>query len=344
MNSDLLEHLHFLADSNSLPSHEYLFELADRCSTLLESEKTAYRPESVSGPGGLLDFTVESEPVLPLVIIPDLHARAFFLKHIIDFKLPADFVLSADGKRLTVFEALLENLIRVVSVGDLLHSELRGRERWLKALEDFKGGIPAGSSMTEEMKEGLSLLSGVMELKNAFPSHFHVLKGNHENIMNDRSEGNFPFKKFADEGEMVYLFMQEQYGDDVLMVISSFERNLPLAAAFPSCMISHAEPLESYTRKQIINGMRDSDLIHGLTWTPNDTACEYSCNAMLKEFTRNPDALYFGGHRPVFGTCTFRQGGKYIQIHNPDREFITLIYKDRNFDPDTDIIDVSRQG
>ena len=341
MNLTLLEHLHSLSEAVELPSHDYLFDLADRCSTLLENERTGYRPETASHEiGGLLDFVSWPETEKPLVILPDLHARTYFLDHILNFRLPQDFVCSKNGQQMTLFEALSENFLRVVSVGDLLHSEIRGRARWLSALEDFKAGLVTGKAMKEEMKEGLSLLCMIMELKCAFPSSFHVLKGNHENIMNDRSEGNFPFKKFADEGEMVFRFMQEYYGDDVLMVISTFERSLPLLAAFPSCLISHAEPEEPYTRERIINGMRDSELIQGLSWTPNDTACDYSCKTMISEMTGNSDAIYFGGHRPVTGTCTFRQGGKYIQIHNPDREFITLIYGNRIFDPDKDIIDV----
>ncbi|MBQ5998762.1 MAG: hypothetical protein IJL70_04750 [Treponema sp.] len=341
MNLTLLEHLHSLSEAIELPSHDYLFDLADRCSTLLENERTGYRPETASHEiGGLLDFVSCQNAQKPLLIIPDLHARTHFLDHILNFKLPQDFVRSKNGSQMTLFEALSENLLYIVSVGDLLHSEMRGRERWLSALKDFKDGHVTGKAMNDEMKEGLSLLCMIMELKCAFPSCFHVLKGNHENIMNDRSEGNFPFKKFADEGEMVYLFMQEHYGDDVLMVISSFERSLPLLAAFPSCLISHAEPAEPYSRERIINGMRDSELIQGLSWTPNDTACDYSCKSMILELTGNPDALYFGGHRPVSGTCTFRQEGKYIQIHNPDREFVTLIYGNRSFDPDKNIIDV----
>ena len=87
--------------------------------------------------------------------------------------------------------------------------------------------------------------------------------------------------------------------------------------------------------------MHDERLIQGLTWTPNDEADEDSCIKIINEFTKNPDAIYLGGHRPISGTCTFRQGGKYIQIHNPEREFITLITPGRIFDPDRDIMDVN---
>lgn len=324
-----------LFSAEALPSHDYLFNLADRVSSVLENEKTSYRPEAEDGTaGGLLDFTETDVSDLPVLIVPDLHARAFFLSHILNLRLPEDRF----PENPTVLEALAQKAIRVICVGDLLHSELRGRDRWLSALEDFKNGNFTGDAMKSEMQEGLTLLSAVMELKCAFPEVFHVLKGNHENIMNERGEGNFPFRKFADEGEMVFRFMQDFYGDDVLMVVSSFEKSLPLLAAFPNCVISHAEPQTYYSKSRIINGLHDESLIQGLTWTPNDEADEDSCKHMADELTGNPDAVYFGGHRPISGTCTFRQGGKYIQIHNPVREFVTLIMTGRIFDPDTDII------
>lgn len=336
MNEEITKTLSVLFNAETLPSHEYLFNLADKVSSLLENEKTSYRPEADNGENGaLLDFTSEEE--LPVLVIPDLHARSYFLSHILNFKLPEETVKGSPS----VLEALSEKKIRVICVGDLLHSELRGRERWLNALEDFQKGNFTSQPMKDEMQEGLTLLSAVMELKLAFPDVFHVLKGNHENIMNERGEGNFPFRKFADEGEMVYRFMQEAYGDDVLMVISSFEKALPLLAAFNSCIISHAEPETFFSKERIINGMHDERLIQGLTWTPNDEADEDSCIKIINEFTKNPDAIYLGGHRPISGTCTFRQGGKYIQIHNPEREFITLITPGRIFDPDRDIMDVN---
>ncbi|MCR5494066.1 MAG: hypothetical protein K6F15_00355 [Treponema sp.] len=323
-----------------LPSHDYLFELADKVSTLLENERASYRPLDQNGqPGAFLDFT-KTEESLPLIIVPDLHARAYFLENILNYRLPEKFFSNTP----TILEALSKKEIRIICVGDLLHSEMRGRDRWLLALEDFLEENYTGQAMTEEMQEGLTLLSAIMELKCTFPEGFHVLKGNHENIMNERGEGNFPFRKFADEGEMVFRFMQEYYGDDVLMVLSAFEKALPLLAAFPDCLISHAEPATNYSKERIINGMHDSELIKGLTWTPNDEAEQNSCSLMIEEFTGNKDALYFGGHRPIRGTCTYRQGGKYIQIHNPEREFITLLLPGRIFDPDTDIIDVENKS
>ena len=85
--------------------------------------------------------------------------------------------------------------------------------------------------MKEEMIENMNLLCSLMELKIAFPKFFHFLKGNHENIMNVYSAGDFPFRKFAQEGEMVRHFIQDFYGDDILMMISYWETSLPLLAS-----------------------------------------------------------------------------------------------------------------
>lgn len=65
--------------------------------------------------------------------------------------------------------------------------------------------------------------------------------------------------------------MVSVYGDDVLMVISCFE-NLPLAAVFPECVVSHAEPARAFSRQELINGMDSDEVILGLTWTENNAA------------------------------------------------------------------------
>ena len=204
-----------------LPDHDYLFSVADSAASVLENEICSYRPASdFNTLGGLLDFSGGEK--LPLVIVPDLHARSYFLRNILNFTLPESFACSEinGGKTgISVFQALEEDKIRLVFVGDLLHSELRGRLRWMEALKDFDRGNYNGESMTAEMSEGLTLLSMIMELKIAFPANVHILKGNHENIMNMRGPGDFPFRKFANEGEMVKDFMVSVYGDDVLFVL-----------------------------------------------------------------------------------------------------------------------------
>lgn len=342
MNEKLKSFLEDLSYEQNLPSYDYLFTVADGAASTLETEVTDYRPANVfNSVGGLLDFTSSKQKVLPLIIVPDMHARAYFLRNILNYKLSADFVdeASEDGP-MTVFDALSKGLTRIVFVGDLLHSELRCRLRWMDALLEFKNHVYDGKAMTDEMQEGLTLLSMIMELKIAFPEYVHILKGNHENIMNLRSPGDYPFRKFANEGEMVRQFMSTVYGDDILMIISCFEKNLPLAAVFPNCIISHAEPVRNFSRDELINGMDIDDVIRGLTWTENNAAKEGSVKTMLDEMTKSQQSLYFGGHRPIQGSYALRQDGRYVQIHNPDMQYITLVYKDKQFDLNNDIVQV----
>ena len=342
MNEDLFEKLEKFSFSRELPTHDYLFELADRTAGILESESDVWRPCSEKKElGGLLDFTVKGVENLPAIIVPDLHARPYFIFNIMKFILPDNFIEEKTG--ISVYDALCQNLVRVICVGDLLHSALRGKERWLAAKDEFLEGNCTDENMASEMAEGLSLLSAVMELKCAFPKNFHILKGNHENIMNVNNHGNFPFRKFANEGEMVRIFMEEMYGDDVVMVIFCFENALPLLAALPSVVVSHAEPEVAFSKEQIINGMGNDFVVKALTWTGNDEAEEGSVLKMLKEFTtcKDPlDARYIAGHRPVSGKYFLRQDGLFVQIHNPEKQHIALVSKDRFFNPNTDIVSV----
>lgn len=353
MHNELYEKLLTLSLCKNLCQHDYIFNLADKTASLLENEKQSFRPKSKNGKsGGLLDFSNLQKK--PLIVVPDLHARTYFLWHLLNWNLPQsifsnDAISSESNEKMqiTVFEALQNNLIRIVLVGDLLHSEARGKLRWMNAWDEFMHRIENGPAMTEEMKESLSLLSMVMELKCAFPENFHILKGNHENINNSYGHGNFPFCKFANEGEMVRLFMQTVYGDDVLFVIQCFERALPILAFFPECLVSHAEPKRAFSIDEVINYSENDEVISGLTWTENGSSANGSVETMIKSFygTSDPKEIikkvYIGGHRPVHKKYFLRQNGLFVQIHNPEQENIALVMPNRIFNPKNDIHSVS---
>ncbi len=341
MDSKLLTKLENLSLAERLPKHDYLFSIADSAVSVLEREVCAFREKGKNGKaGGLLDFSGLSS--LPLIIVPDIHARAYFMRNIMHF-IPPEGFLPSEEKRLSVIEALDKNLLRVLCVGDLLHSELRERARWLCAQMEFDDDDVTGPFMTDEMKEGLSLLSMIMELKCAFPQNFHVLKGNHENILNETGMGNFAFRKFCNEGEMCRLFMESFYGDEVTYVISCFEKALPLMAVFDKCIVSHAEPLRPYSRAELVDGLLNKDVVSGLTWTANGEAMLGSVEALLSVFVKKEklgEARYFAGHRPVRGKYALRQNGRFVQFHNPSEQNVALVYTDRAFDPEKHIVSV----
>lgn len=317
----------------TLPTHDFLFSLTDSVSNILENEKKSYRPysrENVSG--SLIDFHNSSVPV---IIIPDIHARPFFLLNILQYKLPF-----YKGK--TVFEALNSKKVRLVCVGDILHSERNTKERWLAAKVETDSGVFTGPALTSEMLDGLSALCGFFKLKEMFPEFVHILKGNHENIFNATGEGDFSFRKYADEGQMVKNFMQEYYGDDIVYMIHCVERVLPLVFVGKKCIVSHAEPEKFYTKQQIINARLEHGVVEGLTWTDNNEAEENSVQNIISELSPSNDVLYFAGHRPVIGDYEFRQNGKFIQIHNPTKQNICFVDNKKKFDVENDIYEVSK--
>ncbi|MCQ2572576.1 MAG: hypothetical protein MJ182_01645 [Treponema sp.] len=320
-------------ESFRLPSHDEIFSMSEKMTNLLENEKNSWRPVSSDGnPGSLLDFTDCS---LPVIIIPDLHARPLFLKQICEYKV----------FDMTVLEALEKKLIHVVFVGDALHSEKTTKERWHLCEEEFEKDMVSGSAMREEMSEGLSLLMMLFELKTSFPDNFHFLKGNHENIMNVHEGGDFPFRKYAEEGRMVKAFVRDFYGDDVLYMLSLYEKNLPLVYSSKRCVVSHGEPRRTFTRDELINARLNPDVVSGLIWTENNEAqCGSVSNTIENLFGKNDSILWFGGHRPVNGKCALRQDGRYIQIHNPLRKNIVflngMLNGESDFDPERDIVSV----
>lgn len=327
-------------DSPKLPEHEALLSLLEGGLSVLEGESPSYRPQDSEGrPGGLLDFTGDEFAGLPVIVVPDLHGRGGFLLDILDLRLGGESVLS-----------LLESGgVLLCCLGDIFHSEGRGRERWRRAFCERARGNIVNVHLAEEMAENLSLLSMILSLKSAFAGHFHILKGNHENVLNEdrRSRwGNVPFRKFCDEGNMVADFLQRYYDDLILHEISLFERALPVCAALRGFLLSHAEPAAFFSRDEIINYHDASSLVtFGLTWTANGSAEEGTAERMFEEllpggFVRRP--YYLTGHRPVPGRYALRQGGRLVQIHNPEVEQVAILLPDKEFDPETDIIDVKK--
>lgn len=325
----------YINDFHFPEEFEYM-DFLDKSINSLENESESYRQKNLKNfPGGLLDFSDYQKPV---IVVPDIHARAEFLTDLLDFNLKNHL-----GKEISVLEALNQNEIKIICVGDGVHSESRGLERWKNAWQDYQNGLYDGKSMREEMKENISTMMIVMSLKNIFTSDFHFLKGNHENVLNENFDGNFSFRKFVMEGEMCFKFFQEVYGDAVLHLISVWEKSLPVFALFKNFCISHAEPLEVYNRKQIVNCFQNPNVIEGLTWTPNDAVKKNTCWETFKNLNPNAEKrnfFYLGGHRPVKEKYNLRQNGTYIQFHNTNQENIAFCIPGKNLNLESDIFSV----
>ena len=331
----LFQDIKNILTSASLPSYDRFFEILNDASECLENEKTDYRAGGAGGHGGsLLDFHNDE---LPLIVIPDFHARPYFLLNILEYQIFEDA---------NVFEAVAAGRLRLLSVGDIMHTERGTRERWAAAHVEFLKDIFTGPAISAEMQDGLSLVCALLELKKAFPAYVHILKGNHENILNETGGGDFSFMKFVDEGEMCRCFVQEYYGDDILYLMNCVEKSLPLFYFGKRCSVSHAEPARAYTKQELIDAKIYEDVVRGLIWTGNGEAEERSARETVQNLFDNTEGcipkgyLYLGGHRPVQGNYKVLQDGFYIQIHNPGKQNIVFVKPDRAIDLETDIINV----
>lgn len=330
---DFRQKLKNITDSNEFPSESDFQLFLDNAISILEKEDGSYRPADSSGkPGGLLDFSSSDKPV---IIVPDIHGRFNFLLKLLDF-------ITKDGR--SVLERLNDGSLMVVCVGDAVHGEMRAYDRWVKSFNDWQMDVYAGPSMQEEMKENIAVWQIIMLLKENFPSVFHFLKGNHENVTNECGHGNYSFRKFVCEGQMCCDFIRQVYGDAVLHLLSLWEKSLPLCAVFSSFGISHAEPGRVFSRKEIIDCYLNESVIEGLTWTRNDEAMEGSCKKLLKKLNGKAKCkgiVWFGGHRPVKdGSFNLRQKGTYLQLHNPDEMNVAFAVPGDEFDPEKDVFGI----
>lgn len=357
--SEIRNQIKNILDNQNLPKYDSFVSSCNEATSVLETEDSSYRAlDAAGGAGGLLDFTSPKYNGIPVVVVPDLHARGYFVLDLLDFIVPDC------GK--SVLQLLCEKRLIVCCVGDIFHAEARARDRWKLAYEDFcayyydgedSSRFSESRAMQDEMRENLSLLEILFLLKKSFPEHFHVLKGNHENIKNATYEpsenldfGNRGFRKFCEEGIMCSEFVRIFYDEVVLHCISGFEMSLPLCAVFKNCVVSHAEPSRVFTREEIVNGRASDDVVFGLTWTANDAVSANTVDGTMKNLYKcglfsvlsNPlkNSVWIAGHRPVPDVYLTRQNGRFIQIHNPEKEYVSLVRFGKKFNPDSDIYDV----
>ena len=336
-------------DFNQVPSHDYLFDLLDKVTTVLEQEITEYRPADSNGnPGGLLILDKD----IPSVIVPDIHARPNFIKNILNYSLPKRFFCDSEAevKKDNILSLLEQNKINCICVGDAFHTE-RTIDRWDLIQKEFNQGIVVGPYMQQEMTECLASFCALINLKLSFPQNFHFLKGNHENILNVSNDGDCSFYKYADEAAMVKAFISNFYGEDILFLISLYEKLLPLVAKTKKCVVSHAEPALSLTKDEIINVRQNPKNVYSLIWTKNGDVHEETAKNIIKElgFTKESevkkkkdDILYFVGHRPVKNVYELRQKGKVVQFHNVEGQHIAVVHYKKKFNLEKDFFDVNK--
>ncbi|MDA3938800.1 MAG: metallophosphoesterase [Spirochaetia bacterium] len=322
-----------ILDRNSVPDSRDLEKSLEQVLFTLNSEEPDIRPKASDGnPGGLILLNS-----LPTIIVPDLHARMGYLRALLSW-IPPD-------ANFTVYQGLLLGKLQIVCVGDGFHSEARGIPRWKTAFKEFSSDYKKHKSMDEEMLESLGVMMIVMELKAAFPENFHFLKGNHENVANEESADNRPFRKFVYEGAMVTSWFHKFMNEETYRKYYMFEKKLPVFAVGDRFCVTHAEPRKHYKKNELIDAMIHREVVFDLTWTANDEAEENSVIKYLEEyFPGDNQSLMFGGHRPVPKFYKTRAFGRYLQIHNPDQYIAVYMNNILEFSTEKNILILPKKG
>lgn len=332
-------------DFTQLPSHDFLFQLLDEVTTILEQEISEIRPaDSEGNPGGLVILENENSSIL----VPDIHARPQFIKNFLTFTVPKRFssLPLKQRKKESVYTLLQKKQINCICVGDAFHTE-KTIDRWEQIQKEFDQGNCTGPAMKQEMTECLASFTALLTMKKEFPENFYFIKGNHENVMNINHNGDRSFYKYADEAAMVKQFISAYYGDDILYLISCYENLLPFVVKTKKCVVSHAEPALSLTKSQLINVKSDPHFVYSLIWTKNGEVEEPTVSNILKElFPEQTDKelkeiFYFTGHRPVKEIYELRQNGKLIQFHNILAQRIAIVSNNKKFNLKKDFFDVN---
>ncbi len=333
----LLEDLGRLANRAFGPEPSAFADLVGRAQEVLDGESPVLRPRDGEGlPGGLLDL-----PDLPVLLLPDLHARADFLAAVLTWRPPLD--PGGSDAMPTVLHLLSQGKLLLLCLGDAFHGEGQDAAlRWNLAIPEYESGWASAPAMDEEMGRALACVELILRLKLAFPESFHYLKGNHDNVANEEGRGDHPFYKYAYEGEMTASWFAHRYGDELRAAYRSLELSLPVLARGRHFVASHAEPAFPLKAGDILEYRRRPDVVEALTWTPNDGALPGSVFSSLRSLlgTRALGSRWFGGHRPVEGRYALRQHGRYIQFHRPGHRNVVLLKAGKSPDAARDVLDL----
>lgn len=332
-------------DFNGLPEHDFLFDLLNKVTDILEQEISENRPaDSLGNPGGLVMLKDD----IPSIVIPDIHARPKFIKNVLNFNVPKRFLSKTvfSSKKETVLSLLAEKQCNCICAGDAFHTE-RTIDRWIQIQKEFDSGDCCGPAMKQEMTECLASFCALLQLKILYPENFHFIKGNHENITNKNHDGDRSFYKYADEAAMVKAFIANFYGEDILYLISCYESLLPLMVQTKKCVVSHAEPALPLTKEEIINVRTNPRFVYSLIWTKNGDVTEPTAQAIIYSLFNGSSekeiksVVYFAGHRPVKEVYETRQNGRLIQFHNTEAQRIAIVNCEKKFNLKKDFFDVN---
>jgi hypothetical protein len=284
--------------------------------------------ELMSASSGIVDLPKG----VPTLVIPDMHAQRDYLLRALQHEV--------DGQK--VFDLLKQGKMNLLLLGDGMHSEERGADRWLMAERDYLDGRKDSAAMRDEVLESFGTMKMVMDLKTELGDHLVYLRGNHDDI-----EGGF--RKYCDtvgESKLMSSWVGDHYGPDFVKSWAAFEDAMPLVARGTGFVASHAAPAAKMRRKDIEKRQEQARTI--LTWSDNTQWRDESSQKAifygnLEAVGGQPTDRWLIGHRKVTGRNYRSQfDQQLIQINPTSQEgfVVAMIGADGAFDPERDTFKV----
>jgi hypothetical protein len=183
----------------------------------------------LEGRGGL----VRLKPDLPTVVIPDLHGRRDYLDAVLATRDP--------GTGRSYLQMLQQGRVQVLCLGDVMHTEKRGTH--------WRRGMPE-PVMRAEMAESLGTLKRIADLKAAHPEHFHLLRGNHDDVGPASGDGQL-VRCLPRQIALTRQFLGGRFGGEWVGELACFFSALPVAAKGSGFVASHAAPMVPVSKRQV---------------------------------------------------------------------------------------------
>jgi hypothetical protein len=269
---------------------------------------------------------VRLKPDLRTLVIPDLHARRDYLVKVLRDRDPKT------GKRYS--SLLAAGKLQVVVLGDAMHSESRAAGRWRRAAKR-----PRGKAMRQEATESLGTMKLIMALKATYPDRFHYLKGNHDNILDERRGGNWPVSKYATESTLMRDFVEHRFGNDFLKRWHTFESMLPLVAVGNGFALAHAGPRRVIRRREIER--RQHNAVENFTWTDLTRSSKHQARVAARQLAELgvPEGFFLAGHRPAERV---RRQGRFFQFNNEQQMYFAVLEPGKRFNLALDVMNAQK--
>jgi len=292
------------------------------CLEVFSHEPEQLRPRKEDGtPGGLIQLDSDRA----VVLVPDLHGR---------FK-RVEELLSWRFEGVSLIQLLDQGQINLIFCGDFVHAEARAIQRWKDAQVEYENGFETHEAMDQEMEENIATWIQLASLKSKYRAHVHLLKGNHENIMDVAQDPNRNFRKFAFESKMTMTWCQKFLGAELVDLIDQFERSLPLIVRGENWVTSHAQPDRVYGLGELIEA--DPKVAFALTWTRQGQAANRAATGTMENLL-GQEGVWFAGHSAIRTRYQWNEEESLLLFHNPDEFSVIHLTGDPSFDPEVNVI------